>query len=448
MKQDKADKIIKKAELKAKKAAQQVQVASKKAEAAKQKQAAQAQKKAAKAADAATKKAASKTKKAEAAAKKAQLAAKKAEEKKAKALAKVAAKAAASDPSGEGGEGGGAAGKKKGKKKLLLIAVPVLAAAVGVGAFFFLRGGGEEEEEGPPEPIAAPAAYVLNEQQIPALPVWGEGVLVYQEEVEPEPAAGPGDGEGGEGSEGGDASPLGDKAEAGGEGGDAGDAGEGGDAGDSGDTGESGDASGAGDAEPAETEPEEAADAFKKILYRYEGLQAPADLISAYITLMTMEDAGFSTVDETPLRIDPPEAFGTHGTVQLARNVPETEEGTGGGVQSLLLSWEGSDCSVLLDMPEGLVHDPAPEREMPVARKGISDIEALHPSVLGLPGESMEAYELMPKEGSVRIADSVAVRVDIYDEDSQIVGSYFLSQNGKLYKLDESLNAVVELEWE
>ena len=60
----------------------------------------------------------------------------------------------------------------------------------------------------------------------------------------------------------------------------------------------------------------------------------------------------------------------------------------------------------------------------------------------------MEAYELMPKEGSVRIADSVAVRVDIYDEDSQIVGSYFLSQNGKLYKLDESLNAVVELEWE
>lgn len=417
MKQDKADKIIKKAELKAKKAAQQVEVASKKAEAAKQKQAAQAQKKAAKAADAATKKAAAKTKKAEAAAKKAQLAAKKAEEKKAKALAKAAAKATAANPSGEDGEGA-AAPKKKSKKKLLMIAVPVLAVAVGAGAFFFLRGGGEKEEEVPPEPIAPPAAYVLNEQQISALPVWGEEVLVYQEEVEPEPAAEPADGSAG------DAAPLSDTGQA---------------------EGEGGDAAGA-DAAPAE--PAEDANAFQKILYRYEGLQSPSDLISAYTTLMTMEDAGFSTVDETLLRIDPPEEFGSRGSVQLARNVPETAEGTGGGVQSLLLSWEGSNCSVVLDMPEGRVHDPKPEVQAPAARKGLSDIAALHPSVLGLPGESMEEYEIMPQEGSVRIAGSVAVRVNIYNQDSQIAGSYFLAQNGKLYKLDESVNKVVELDWE
>lgn len=411
MKQDKAEKIIKKAELKAKKAAQQVEVASRKAEAAKQKQAAQAQKKAAKAANAATKKAAAKTKKADAAAKKAQLAAKKAEEKKEKALAKAAAKAAeGAGPAGEDGEGG-AAPKKKGKKKLLMIAIPVVAAAVGAGAFFFLRGGGEEEE-GPPEPIAIPTEYAYVEESVPviALPVWGEEVLVYREELTPQPPEEPED-----------AAALSDKDGAEGE--------EGGDA----------------EAEPAAAKPEADEDGFTKILYRYEGLQSPADLVAAYTVLMTTQDAGFSTVDETLLRIDPPEEFGASGTVQLARN------GTEGGVQSLLLSWEGTSCSVTLDMPEGRVHDPRPETSGAAAppRKGLSDLEAMHPSKLGLPGDSMEAYELMPQEGSVRIRDSVCARVNIYEKKSgQIAGSFFLSTDGKLYKLEEEVNAVVELAWE
>jgi len=414
LKQDKADKIIKKAELKAKKAAQQVQTASKKAEAAKKKQEEKTQKKASKAADKATKKAAKTTKKAEAAAKKAQLVAKKAEEKKAKAVAKVAAKAVSA--SGEG-EGGAPAAKKKSKKKLLLIAVPV-AAAVAAGAFFFLKGGGEEEE-GPLEPIPAPIEYVLNEQPITALPVWSDEVLVYREELIPEPPAPEDNGADG------------DKADGESEGEPA--------------------TEGEGE-EQAEKEPaaasEEETEAFTKILYRYEGLQSPSDLISAYTALMTTADAGFSTVDETLLRIDPPEEFGSRGTIQLARNVPEAEDGTGGGVQSLLLSWDAANCSVTLDMPEGRVHDPAPKPVAAVPMHGLSDLETLHPSVLGLPGESMDEYELIPQDGSVLIADSVCVRVNAFSQNGQIAGSYFLSAGGKLYKLDEAVNGVVELDWE
>lgn len=415
MKQDKADKIIQKAELKAKKAAQQVEAAGKKAEAARQKQEAQAQKKAAKAANAATKKAAAKTKKAEAVAKKAQMAAQKAEEKKAKALAKVAAKSAASGKGGEGGEEDAAGGKKKkGKKKLLLLAVPVLAAAVGVGAFFFLKGG--KEEETPLEPIAAPAEYVLNEAHITALPVWGEEVLVYQEEVLPEPAGEPeGDAEAGE---------------------------------------PEGDGEAPGEEAPAEDAPAEDAAAEEepgapKILYRYEGLKDPVSLVSAYAAVMSTEDAGFSVVDETLLRIDPPEEYAARGSLQLARNVPQAEDGTGGGVHSLLLSWEGTSCSVLLDTPDGRVHDPKPETPAPAAaRRGLSDLESIHPSKLGLPGDSMEAYKLIPQEGSFRIAGAISTRVNIYGANNQFVGSYFLSTDGKLYKLDEEANAVVELDWE
>lgn len=386
MKQDKAEKIIQKAERKAKKAAQQVEAAGKKAEAAKQKQAVQAQKKA----DAATKKAAQKTKKAEAAAKKAQTAAQKAEEKKAKAIAKAASKASGVKKDGEGGED---KGKKKGKKKPLLLLIPVLVIAVGVGAFFFLRGGDKEEEEVPQEPISIPAEYVLDEAHISALPVWGDA-LVYQDEIKPSP---PPESEG-EGEE---------------------------------------------DAEAAaETA------GFTKIRYRYEGLQNPGQLVSAYMALMTTEDGGFSTVDETLLRIDPPDLEGkSSGSVQLARNAPKTETSEG-GVHSLTLDWSGNNCSVTLDMPEGRVRDPKPDTPSMGESRGLSDLEALHPSKLGLPGNSMDEYVLMPQEGAVRIKGVPCQRVNIYDKNSQIAGSYFLSGDGHLYKLDVASNAVVELEWE
>lgn len=403
MKQDKADKIIQKAERRAAKAAKQVEIAGKKAEAAKQKQVARAEKKAAQIANAAEKKASKQGRKAEQAAKRAQQAAQKAQEKKAKAVAKAAAKAV----EGEEGEGGK---KKKGKKKLLLLLIPVAAAVIGVGAFLFLRGRGEKEPAAP-EPIPIPMEYVLNEIPITALPVIGDEVLVYQEEVPPEPPAAP-EANGGE---------------------------------DGGAAGEDGKESEEEASAPAEEEP-----GFTKILYRYEGLKNPKSLISAYAALMSAEDAGFSIVDETLLRIDPPEEYGERGSVQLARNVPEAEDGTGGGVHSLLLSWEESGCSVLLDMPEGKVHDPKPETPASSAapRRGLSDLKTIHPSKLGLPGESMDEYKLIPQDGSVRIAGAVCMRVNIYGEGNQFAGSYFLSNDGKLYKLDEAANAVVELDWE
>ena len=403
MKQDKADKIIQKAERRAAKAAKQVEAAGKKAEVTRQKQEAQAEKKAAQAARRAEQKAAKHTKKAEQATKKAQLAAQKAQEKR----AKMAAKAAARSQDGEEGEASGKK-KKKGKKQLMLILIPVLAAAIGVGAFFFLKGRGEKEEA-PPEPIPIPMEYLLNESHITALPVSGDEVLVYQEEVPPEPPAEPentGEGEAGkDGEEGGEEAPA---------------------------------------AEPAAEEP-----GFTKILYRYEGLKDPVGLVSAYAAVMSTEDAGFSVVDETLLRIDPPEEYGASGSIQLARNAPAAEDGSGGGVHSLLLSWGGTNCSVLLDMPEGRVHDPKPETPSPAAtRRGLADLETIHPSKLGLPGESMDAYKLIPQEGSVRIAGSVCMRVNIYGEGNKFAGSYFLSTDGKLYRLDEAANAVVELEWE
>ena len=100
-------------------------------------------------------------------------------------------------------------------------------------------------------------------------------------------------------------------------------------------------------------------------------------------------------------------------------------------------------------MPEGRVRDPKPEAPAPSApSRGLSDLEAIHPSKLGLPGETMESYRLIPQEGSVRIAGSVCMRVNVYSKNGQHAGSYFLYSDGKLYQLDEAANAVVELSWE
>ena len=410
MKQDKADKMIQKAERKAAKAAQQVQAVSERAEKVAQKQAAQAEKRAEKISKNAEKKAANVAKKAERTAEKAKAAAQKAEEKKAKAMAKAAAKATAKGGGVEMELEEGEAPPKKSKKKLILIGAAAAAVVVGVGVFFFLRGG--KDKEAVQAPIEIPTEYVLNELKIVALPVWGTEVVVYQEEVIPEPEKPPEE----EQQEDGEQDEAQDEAQE-------------------------------GETEEEAPPPAEETEDFPQILYRYEGLQNPRDLIAAYAAVMTTADAGFSVVDETLLRIDPPvfEEEQASGSVQLARNLPEE-----GGVQSLLLTWTGTTCTVTLDMPEGQVRDPKPETTAPSGthRWSVSDLRALHPSALGLPGESMDVYELMPQEGSVLIEGSPCMRVNIYDQDGQIAGNYFLSADGRAYVLDVLNNRVRELELE
>lgn len=77
----------------------------------------------------------------------------------------------------------GKKGKKKGKRKILLLIPIVLLAAA--AAVFFLRGrGGTEEEKEKDDTVEPPQVYTMGENEILALPVIGEGVVVHHPEAE------------------------------------------------------------------------------------------------------------------------------------------------------------------------------------------------------------------------------------------------------------------------
>ena len=308
-------------------------------------------------------------------------------------------------------------GKKSKKKKLLLILLPVLVLAVGAAVFFFVvrpRLGGEKPEEPPPppEPVELPLMYTIGETEVHALPVWGESTVYLEEQEVP-------------------AAESVEKTDAGEEG-----------------SGEDAKAEDAGD----EGAGEELA-VPTAVTYRYEGLSSPGTLASVYTTLMTLDDIGFSQVDEELVRIKEPEALAVEaGSVRLAKNAPED-----GKAMSIQLEWTEEICTVTADLVDGRVKNP-PEPVSPMGPMGMSAdqimdyIGTLNPSVLGLEGATMEEYDLLMQDGPVLIDGNPCVRVNAYRIDSEtgtneIGGNYFLSLDGShLYRLDVASNSVTELD--
>ena len=308
-------------------------------------------------------------------------------------------------------------GKKSKKKKLLLILLPVLVLAVGAAVFFFVvrpRLGGEKPEEPPPppEPVELPLMYIIGETEVHALPVWGESTVYLEEQEVP-------------------AAESVEKTDAGEE-----------------NSGEDAEAEDAGD-KSAEEEPA----VPTAVTYRYEGLSSPGTLASVYTTLMTLDDIGFSQVDEELVRIKEPEALAVEaGSVRLAKNAPED-----GKAMSIQLEWTEELCTVTADLVDGRVKNP-PEPVSPMGPMGMSADQimdymgTLNPSVLGLEGATMEEYDLLMQDGSVLIDGNPCVRVNAYRIDSEtgtneIGGNYFLSLDGShLYRLDVASNSVTELD--
>ncbi len=314
-------------------------------------------------------------------------------------------------------------GKKK-KKKLVLL-LPVVAIVVAAGVFFFLKGRGAEEEV-ELEPIPTPLSYAFSEvSNVPALPVIGEDVVVYSEKIEsvlPEVTEEP--------------SPAEEEETPPAE----------------------GEEDPEGDAK-AEEEPEEPA--LTATRYRYENVTDPKGLMSAYAGLLTQEAAGFSAVDKTFQRMDLPdfdgkeasegqEAVPASKSVLLARN----SDGDDGLVYSLQLDWDETTCTVVVDTPEGRVHNPPSEDQSGPVSAGLTvdGFRELDPSVLGLPGASMDEYTVYVQDGMLLVYGNTCVRISVYAQNAntgtnEVAGSYFLSADGQhVYRYDVADNSVEELE--
>lgn len=315
--------------------------------------------------------------------------------------------------------------KKGGKKKPLLL-IPVAVAVIGALAYFVIIPRffpKEPEPPAEPEPIAAPLNYTLGETSIPALPALGGDVLVYLEET-PVPLA----------LEAKEEPPKTETLSAE----------------NSGETPEGEDAA----AQPEEeAEPPE----VTAVTYRYEGYGEQTALLSAYVNLMTAQDAGFSFVDGTLTRLkeeEYPMMDVGRGTVLLARNA--ITEADSGKALLIQLDWTPTDCKVTVDTPEGQVKNPPeppkPAQVMPMTiLEAMDKIESMSPADLGLAGSSMDDYTVYAMDGAVMIDGIPCMHLSVYDDSpsgtNEAAGQYFMSADGQhIYRLDSAANTVEELD--
>ncbi len=113
--------------------------------------------------------------------------------------------------------------------------------------------------------------------------------------------------------------------------------------------------------------------------------------------------------------------------------------------------------------PEGLEDEPPVEEpeQKPVdivvsmtTSESISYFRSLPPEALGLPGESMDEYDIFASEHLILVDDVPCKEFHVYSISGRagtnnVEGLYLLTQRGarKIYKLDEATNTVTELNW-
>ena len=125
--------------------------------------------------------------------------------------------------------------------------------------------------------------------------------------------------------------------------------------------------------------------------------------------------------------------------------------------------------------PEGLEDEPAPGSDGTPAPEGLEDepeqkpvdivvsmttsesisyFRSLPPEALGLPGESMDEYDIFASEHLILVDDVPCKEFHVYSISGRagtnsVEGLYLLTQRGarKIYKLDEATNTVTELNW-
>lgn len=299
-----------------------------------------------------------------------------------------------------------------GNRKLLIAlaaALVLLAAAAFLLKDRFLPAEGEEG----PQPIEAPAQYELGTVRLPALPVSPDMVVYAEPPVSLAALAATEEGEE-------------DSADS--------------------EAPEELDA----EASDEEASGEEEGAALKA--YRYEGMVAPAAMVSAYAALLTTEDMGCLYADNTLRETgEAPDFDGETGAVYLIRRLGAAEDSEEEQAAALCVRWEPGLCIVTLELVPASMTQPPKADPMPALTftTAVERIKHMSPRALELEGESMADYRVYARDGLVLINDQSCMRIDVCQVDERIgtnviAGSYYLSSDGlRLYRMEDG--AVREL---
>lgn len=245
------------------------------------------------------------------------------------------------------------------------------------------------------------------------------------------------------------------------------------------------------------------AEKAKTITYTYTNLNNAGKAAETYAAQLAKESPSFSVVDEEFVRqTDAPDYSADEGMVLLARNAPvvkkedeaDTEEtkaaaledlqsaaqgillGGGSGfsaglleplpvpeeeepityVHTVRITWSPGECVVTADEEVGKVTAP-PNNTVPAGqalsiRGAQNRMREMAPIQLGLEGQSMDEYEMIPMDATELVNGVACIRINVYNgsgaaSPNEYRGSYLMSVDGlHMYRLDTGTNEIVELE--
>lgn len=241
------------------------------------------------------------------------------------------------------------------------------------------------------------------------------------------------------------------------------------------------------------------AEKAKTVTYTYSNLVDAGKAAETYVGQLAGETPAFSVVDEEFVRqTEKPDYTTPEGMVLLARNVPvkppeataepvaESPEPTDSQdpeasaeptptptpepepeptpepvtyVHTVRITWSPGICVVTADEQEGKVTAPprgstasAPHQ---VGQRGaVGILESMNPAELGLQGDSMDIYEVIPMDGTELVDSKAAIRLHVYSDrnasnSNEFMGSYLMTIDGEhLYRVDPVTDEISELEYE
>lgn len=179
-------------------------------------------------------------------------------------------------------------------------------------------------------------------------------------------------------------------------------------------------------------------------LFYYRQIAAPKDLALRYMD--TLRSEGFTLVNEDNQEIEEAEDLrDSSGVFMMAK--PAVEENS---IFRVVMGWSKASCSVQAAVLEGSIafipkEEPGPDQ--PAASpttitEQVDFLKTMAPAELGLPGNSMEDYDILPAEGIVMVDDISCRRISVYASDEKdasntILGTYLLSLDQQhLYRVD------------
>lgn len=178
-------------------------------------------------------------------------------------------------------------------------------------------------------------------------------------------------------------------------------------------------------------------------VYTYVGFEVVNESVQNYVTRLIDAENGFKIVDgETFRSATAPDFTQPEGTVSLSKPADHDK------ITVIRLDWSADQCVASISIEDApVVEDKKPstnKNNIGLTHTGAMDyLKELSPSVLGLEGDSMEAYNIYIMSGFTYVDGEACLRVNIYANDADTgtnvhVGTYFMSGNAEhIYRLSE-----------